>query len=150
MARDGSSSERGGLGRLIDRLLGRDRADTADSAALFTAHQPPPSGRRPAVGPSEPDLFRERPGRQPRDAREETREETPVVSAEPLAESESLQTAVHQDALEQVSPRARQAPGVRVHDDHLEQRSGPVQLSPSQAIELARGGRDTLRRRDRD
>lgn len=148
MARDGSSSERGRLGRLIDRLLGRDRADTGDSTALFTAHQPPPSGRRPGaeVSPSEPDLFRERPRRQPRDAREET----PVVSAEPIAESKSLQTAVHQDALEQVSPRARQAPGVRVHDDHLEQRSGPVQLTPSQAIELARGGRDTLRRGDRD
>lgn len=196
MARDDSSSGRSGLGRLIDRLLGRDRPQerSSRSPALFTANQPPPSDRRvteqepaeapearsaptsttpaPQVEPAEPpepDLFEGRPGRT--DAWEEppatapasvqpVAEPEPEVVAEPTPEpapeppaapdTGDLQTAVHEDALDQISPRPREAPGVRVHDDHLEQRSGPVQLTPSQALELARGGRDTLRRRDRD
>lgn len=228
MTRDRRTRERGALGRLIDRLLGRDRGDRRESrnasegTPLFTAHQPPPSGRSPeeeaprgdaASGvttvpvpetpPAEPDLFEGRPlHRAPLDAweaepsraplrepepRPEARPETepepearpepeteperapetapaPEPQPEPAAAAErehahepgpepaedGLHTSVHEEALDHVAPRPRNAPGVRVHDDNLDQRSGPVRLTPSQAIELARGGRESLRRRDRD
>lgn len=239
MTRDRRTSERGPLGRFIDRLLGRDRGDRREEARrapegtpLFTAHQPPPSGRAPEeemssradagsgattvpvpeTPPAEPDLFDGRPPRhapldaweaeparaprrepepepearpEPEAAPEPTPEAAPVPEPEPepalepepepapapepepepaAADPEpeaapepgqepsedGLHTSVHEDALEQVAPRARNAPGVRVHDDNLDQRSGPVRLTPSQAIELARGGRESLRPRDRD
>lgn len=220
MTRDRRTSERGALGRFIDRLLGRDRGDrrkgapgASEGTPLFTAHQPPPSGRPPeeeapradaASGattvpvpetpPTEPDLFDDHPLRRaPLDAWEaepppaprrepEPRPKAPEPAPEPEARPEAepepepaaavepepgpepepepeqepeppedgLHTAVHEEALERVAPRARNAPGVRVHDDNLDQRSGPVRLTPSQAIELARGGRESLRRRDRD
>lgn len=145
MTRDGRTSGGGALRRFIDRLLGRDRSRreegsraTSEGTPLFTAHQPPPSGRSPQPEPQA------RPEPEP--------EPEPQPEPEPAAGSaeDGLRTSVHEDTLEQVAPRARNAPGVRVHDDNLDQRAGPVRLTPSQAIELARGGRDTLRRPDRD
>lgn len=216
MTRDRRTSERGAIGRLIDRLFGRDRGERGDrrdgapgasgGTRLFTAHQPPPSGRSPVeetssrgdaasgettvpvpeTPPAEPDLFDGRslrhapldawesgppptprrepepepaaappgpeaaPERAPEVAPAPEPEPEPAAAAEPEPSEDGLQTAVHEDALERVAPRARNAPGVRVHDDNLDQRSGPVRLTPSQAIELARGGRESLRRRDQE
>lgn len=91
------------------------------------------------------------PAAEPEPEPEPATEPEPAATAQPEPDDEdSLHTAVHADAIERAARRARTAPDVRVHDGHLEDRARPVELTPSQALELARGGRDSLKRRDRE
>ncbi|MDP9023663.1 MAG: hypothetical protein M3N57_13400 [Actinomycetota bacterium] len=128
--------------RLLARLRGAEPAgpDTGRRSS-FTAHHPPqlPQSHRAA----------------PTDAWIEPAA-TPVAAtaAEPSDDrgveeaSDDLQARVHADAIARSEPRPRgNAPNVHVYDERLDDRPGPVELTPSQAIELAREGPEALRRR---
>lgn len=153
-------TDRGGLARLLDRLLGRRaRPRPAEATPLFTAQQPPPStGPSAAAGQDEPGAPARTDGPAPDDRapalfadrprQDESRPST-QVRPRPVEDERDLQPSVNEDLLDRATPRPRTAPDVRVHDQHVEDRSGPVRLTPSQAIELARGGPEALRRRDR-
>ncbi|MBW3562399.1 MAG: hypothetical protein KY437_07885 [Actinobacteria bacterium] len=140
---------------------------TSAPAPEPTAHPGPGPEPEPAAEP-EPEPVAEpepepapapvpEPAPEPEPVAEPEPEPEPVAEPEPAAtaqpepdDEDSLHTAVHADAIEQAARRARTAPDVRVHDGHLEDRARPVELTPSQALELARGGRDSLKRRDRE
>lgn len=115
--------------------------------------EPEPEPRpqpEPAAEPEPPPEPEPEPVPEPEPEPVAVREPEPAAQEPEPDDEDDLHTAVHVDAIERAAPRSRSAPDVRVHDGHLEDRARPVELTPSQALELARGGRDSLKRRDRE
>lgn len=130
------------VGRLLARLRGAEPAGPdPERRSSFTAHHPPqlPQSHRAA----------------PTDAWTEPAA-TPVAATvgQPSDDrgveqaADDLQARVHADTIARSEPRPRaNTPDVHVYDERLDDRPGPVELTPSQAIELAREGPEALRRR---
>lgn len=143
MARD---RRRTGLWQRLRRWFGEDPLPPA-SAGMFTARSAPPvvTVPPPARPPAER-LFDERTG--PAESIEEAAER--IEAAEPSKAADPTEAA---DPIEAAAPAPTEAmppqdgTRVRVHDERLDTRPGPIRMSPSEAVALATDGPAALRRR---
>jgi hypothetical protein len=74
----------------------------------------------------------------------------PVADEEPSLPEPPAASGPPEVADEPAPPRgtAGEGPAVRVHPDRLERGVGPIELSPTEALRLAREGRASLVRRE--
>jgi hypothetical protein len=148
---------RTGLWQRLRRWFGEDPLPPA-SAGMFTARSAPPVVTvPPPPRPPAERLFDE--GTGPAEPSEAAERSEAAEGSETTERSEAAERSETADRSEATEPIGAAAPApteaiptqdgtrVRVHDERLDTRPGPIRMSPSEAVALATDGPAALRRR---